>query len=265
MGKNKRVFSGFVILTVVFTFLTFTSLLSEAAEESQKMKVSGVLDFGYYTQYVGSLSGSTIHNQSVFQQSASFYLSPLGLYFSVWDSYSPKGSPNSDFGDEIDFTFGIKRCVKTRIGEFTFNGGYAYYDIYNLKDTKTDAHGLFLVTEFPKVLGLTPSLWIEEDFAVHGGEKGFYYRLGLNRTQKILPIELPLNVNLSVAGHDAAFGKRAETVSSARLSISVPLKLKRLTITPVANFQKRLGHYPRDGGVTEDRIWGGINFSLPLF
>ncbi len=209
------------------------------------------------------LSGSTIFKGSVFQQSATFTLEPIGLYFSPWHSYSPKGGPNRDFGDEFDAYFGIKR----RIGEFSFNLGYGYYDLYNLRDTKTDAHGFYLITEFPKVVGLTPFLWIEEDVNVHGGESGFFYRGGLSHTWKIMqnPVDLPLSVSLSIGGHDTAFGKRAEYISSSRLSVSTSLKFKKLTITPVVNFQKRLGYELNEGGATQDRIWGGINFSLPLF
>ncbi len=249
------------LVVVVLVVLVIFCFQAQAAEQKQGLQVKGVLDFGYYTEYTGSLSGSTIFKGSVFHQSATFSLEPIGLYFSVWDSYSPRGGPNRDFGDEVDVLFGIKRTI----GKFTFNFGWGYYDYYNLKDTKGDAHGFYLVTDFPKIFGLMPFLWIEEDFNVHGGKSGFFYRGGVSHTRKIIEDLPPLNVSLSIGGHDSAFGKRAETISSSRLSFSTNLKFRKLTITPVINFQKRLGYEVRDGGVTRDRIWGGINLSIPIF
>jgi len=255
MRKNIGRFTGLLAMVAIFV-LAISPLY---AAEEQKLRVSGTLDIGYYSEYIGPLTGSTTHDKSVFQQSATFVLEPVGLYFSLWNSYSPQGSPNSDFGDEVDFTFGIKK----NIGKFAFNLGYTYYDLYNLKDTKTDAHGIFLITNFPKIWDITPSLWLEEDIAVHGGKGGFFYRAGLAHTKKIL--SQPINFSLSVAGHDEAFGKRAEALSSARFSVSSEIKLWKLAITPAVNFQKRLGRDIHDGGIAQDKIWYGLNVSMPLF
>ena len=223
------------------------------------MALRGTLDIGYYSQYISSMSGATAYDKSDFQESFTLSLEPVGLYFSAWDAYSPNGSFNGDFGDEIDYTLGIKRQLKG----FTFNAGYAFYNMYNLKNVKGDLHGIFLNTQFPKVYGITPFLNLEKDIPDNIGEGGFLYRAGLGYTINIA--KQPLDMNFSLAGHDGAYGKKVEAISSTRFSLATDIKLWKFTITPAGNFQRRLGHSVQDGGMTENKIWYGVNVSLPLF
>ncbi|MEA2088456.1 MAG: hypothetical protein U9O55_01270 [Patescibacteria group bacterium] len=84
---------------------------------------------------------------------------------------------------------------------------------------------------------------------------GVKYNINLIRSQAI-------NLNISIAGHDGACGKRSKTISSAKLAVSSTFKLWKVDVTPIINFQKRLGYKVRDGGMTEYKIWHGINFFI---
>lgn len=94
-------------------------------------------------------------------------------------------------------------------------------------------------------------------------EGGLIYKAGIQYNIDF-PKLTTINLNTSLSGHDGAYGKRSEIVSSAKLAISSTFKLWEINITPEVNFQKRLGYKSRDGGMTEDKIWYGVNCSLPF-
>ena len=247
-----RRFAGIllVLLMLGFPFLAYA--------EGEKIQIRGDLEFGFYSQYIGSVTGSTIHDKPVFQQSFKLSVEPLGLYTKVWNSYSPKGGWNSDYGDEVDYVIGLRRRI---VGEWNIDFGYAFYDMYKMGQIKGDLHGLYAGLDFPKIYQLSPFLYVEWDIPTDREivKGGVVYRAGLCYTPKIL--KQPVNLEFSIAGHDNAYGYRAEFISSSRLSLSTPVKIWKLDLTPKINFQKRLGHYVREEGMTEDKIWGGLTLS----
>lgn len=89
---------------------------------------------------------------------------------------------------------------------------------------------------------------------------GAFYRAGAYATPVIWK-EQPVYLELSIAGHDHAYGKRTEAVSSSRFNVGLPLKIWKLVLTPKINFQKRLGYSIHDGGMTKDNIWGGASLT----
>ena len=256
----KKIYT--TVFTVIVLFVTLFSSFNAAAAtgaNEEKLAVHGFLDVGWYSQYVYWLNGGTGHDENVLQQSLVFVLEPVGLYAGLWSSYSPEGGANNDPGDEYDIFFGIKK----RFNGFNFNLCYFYYNLYDLKNTKGDFHGFVLKTDFPKILGITPFLWLEKDIPVNDGTGGHLYRAGFAYTLKAA--KQPINFNLSIAGHDNAFGLRSEIVSSGKLSVSSNFNAWKVIITPQVNFQQRLGYKIEDRGISENKIWYGINFSVPLF
>jgi len=241
----------------MMALLGFLSSAYAEAEKEKGMQIHGNLEFGFYSQYIGSVTGSTIFDKPVFQQSVELSVEPLGVYGKLWSSYSPKGGWNSDFGDEVDYALGIRKSV----GKWNFDLGYAFYDMYKVGQIKGDLHALYGWVGFPKIYELTPFVYLEWDIPTNREivKGGIVYRAGLCYTPKIL--KQPVNLELSIAGHDDAYGYRAEFVSSSRLNLSTPIRIWKLDLIPKINFQKRLGYYVREGGMTEDKIWGGLTLS----
>lgn len=245
------------LVSIVAGILVLCSFNNLFAEE---MKFSGSLDIGYFSHYVG-WPGTTVYDDSVFQQSIGATLDPLGLYVKAWSSYSPKNGFNSDFGDEIDYIIGIYQ----KFGKIGVDVSYTFYNMYNMNNTTGDLHALVLHIDSPEILFVKPYLTLENDIPVDKEilEGGFIYRAGVKYNIN-LPKSQIIDLNVSFSGHDGAFGKRTETVSSAKLAISSTFQLWKVAITPTVNFQKRLGYKPRDGGMTEDKIWYGVNCSVPF-
>ncbi len=237
----------FLAGTLIFCFST-CNLFAE------DLKLSGSLDVGYYSRYV--CSGVTLYNDHVFQQSIGVRIEPLGLYTRIWSSYSPKGGFNSDFGDEIDYIIGIYRIFKG-VG---IDISYSFYNMFNVENTAGDLHALVLRLDLLEVFSIKPYIRLEENIPVDRNilEGGFIYELGIKYDINLLKF------NVSIKGHDGAYRARPELVSSTELAISSNFKIKKVNISPTINLQKRLGYKVRNGGIAEDKIWYGINFSIPF-
>lgn len=247
----------FAVLAVVAALSFPGAIWAQASGSESKYKLTGEINAGFFSEYIGGLSGSTAFPHPVFQQSIKATLEPLGFYAKIWNSYSPKGGPNSDFGDEIDYFIGVQR----KIGKFSLDVGYVYYDFYKLGHHKGDLQALSLNVDFPDIKGVTPYVNLERDFTVRGGEGGHLYRTGVRHAFEIIGKQA-LGWEASIAGHDGAYGYKPELVSSARASLFTtfkPWKGKELGISPQLNFQKKLGHSQEGGGIAENKVWGGIN------
>lgn len=252
----KKIFTAVLAVLVAF-FFAFGA--ATAATKEEKLSVNAFLDVSWVSQYIGGMGGGTVFDKDAFQQSLAFTVEPIGLYACVWNSYSPSGGYNSDYGDEYDVFVGIKRSW----GGVKFDLGYAFYNMYNLRNTRGDMHGLYFKTEFPEVLGLIPYLWLEKDYISDTWAGGHYYRAGIIYTAKLA--KQPINLNLSLAGHDGAFGRRSEPLSSGKAALSTDFPIWKFIVTPQVSYQQRLGYKVEDGGNAENKFWYGINFSVPLF
>ena len=250
-----------VILVGVFMFL-----FSTAVVQAEEARLKANLSFGYFSRYIGGVNEKTVHDHSVFQQSLAFTDIPSGLYLKLWSSYSPKGGWNSGSGDEIDYIAGIYRTFYD--GKLGIDLGYAFYNLYDVKNTEGDLHAVYLTVDLPEIHRIKPYLSVEGDIPEDKDvlEGGFTYKVGV-KYDFSLPKSLAgqiLNLDLSAGGHDGAYGKRPEIVSFGRLSVATTLKFWKVDITPSLNFQKRIGYTTENGGIAEDKIWYGINFSAPL-
>ena len=244
------------VVVILTTVLVFGAAVSYAKD----LEFHGTLEFGSFSQYVGGTSGATFFNKPVFQQSFELNTKPLGLYVKVWNSVSPKGGWNSDFGDEIDYILGIRRSLGKG---WDIDVGYAFYDLHKVGQIKGDLHAVYGWLGFPKVLDLVrPFLYMEQDIPTDKNilPGGLCYRLGVYATPEIWKRQ-PVYLELSVAGHDDAFGSTSEAISSTRFTVGIPLGIWKLVFTPKINFQKRLGRPIDEGGLTKDKIWGGLSLS----
>ena len=124
----------------------FMLLFSAAIAQAEEARLKANLDFGYFSRYIGGVNDKTLHDHSVFQQSIKLADTPTGLYFQIWSSYNPKGGINSDFGDEIDYIVGIYRNFYD--GKLGIDMGYAFYNLYDLKNTEGDLDIIYLKVDF---------------------------------------------------------------------------------------------------------------------
>jgi hypothetical protein len=254
----KKMAAMFLIVSI-FILVAASARADEAREgASESPKITGFIRVGYYSQYVGNKSGATYHDKPVFQQTTIIRVEPWGVYAGAESTYSPKGGFNSDYGDEMDYYVGVKR----KLGKLEFDLGYGYYDVIKFFRAKDDFHGPYIIVTFPEIYKLTPYVYLEWDIPIDRRvyEDAVLYRAGLFHTAIIW--KQPVIAEISIAGHDEAYGwYRSEPVSSTKLSLSIPFKIWELKVTPKINFQKRLGYSVSDGGMTEDKIWGGLILS----
>lgn len=247
---------------IVVSILMF--LISAIFAQAEGVRLKTNLDFGYSSHFVGGLSGFTIYDHSVFQQSITLTDNPSGLYLKLWSSYSPRGGINSDFGDEVDYIIGIYKTLHG-IG---FDVGYVFYNLYDMKNTKGDLHAVYLTVDLPEIRKIKLYISVENDIPTDKEvlEGGFVYKVSAKYNFN-LPKSLNnqvLNFNLSVGGHDGVYGMKPEKLSFARLDIITTFKIWKFEVTPGINFQKSFNG-SNGRGIAEDKIWYSINFSVPLF
>ena len=245
-------------IAVVIALVAMMLFAGLAGAEEKAPAFTGSVDVGWYNQYMDEVSGATNFNKPVIQPSVTVS-HKSGVYLNLWNSYSPKGGFNSDFGDEADVSLGLEK----EFGKFKFDAGYSYVNLQNLRNTEGDLHAVYLYLDGPAVLGITPFVMTELDIPVDREilEGGFLYRVGVKSSVSIA--EQPLEFSLSAGGHDGVYGLRPELVSSGRATLSTTISVWKLAVTPKVSYQRRFGYAAEDGGMIEkkDKVWGGVNLS----
>lgn len=238
---------GVFVAVLGFT-VGFLLTAPAAAEEAEGLSFTPSVS--YWSKYVGPY-GATFYDKGVVQGEVAIEHAPSGAHLTVWGSYSPDSEEN--FGDELDLIAGVTRTV----GPAEIDLGVAYYDVVQVGNFGgDDLYALTLSVAFPElVAGLTPCVSVEADFPYADG--GLSYKAGVSR--KFFEI---LEADVSVGGHDGAFGLEPELVSFARGTLSATFALGKLEIAPQVNYQ--LGFGGDEGLAEENNFWWGVNFSLPL-
>ena len=112
-----------VIVAVVFNF----SVGWVIAHAEENNPFTATLTSRVWSKYVVS-AGLNLHNKPVLQTDL-YVQHSSGLYCDIWWSVGLDGtSPNSDFGDEIDYTCGWTG----KAGGLVLNFGVAYFDVHRL-------------------------------------------------------------------------------------------------------------------------------------
>jgi hypothetical protein len=248
-----------LILAVVFV-VPFISFAED--NNPKKIEITGTLSETYLNAYIGGTPGSIVYDHPVLQSDLEIDLAikETVFYLELWHSYSPNGGENNDWGDEIDYIAGIKK----KIGEFSFDVNFSYFNFADMKNMKGDLYSVNFNADFPKILEVTPYLTIEGDIPKDKKilEGGVAYRIGTKYSPKLFG--QPIDMDLSIGGHDGAYGTRKEIVSSVRGVLSSTFTFKTVNITPQISYQKRVGYSVEHGGLTENKFWYGITMSIPF-
>lgn len=146
----------FAVVSLVLVWVVM--IASFVWSEEKGFQIHGTLEFSSFSKHVGSTTGGEAFDKNVSQQSFELSTEPLGLYVKVWNSVSPKGDWNSDFGDERDYILGIRQ----NLGKgWDIDVGYAFYDLYKIDKVKGDLHALYGWLGFPKLYGVRPFFYLE--------------------------------------------------------------------------------------------------------
>lgn len=226
-------------------------------QPDKKFGLTSYLTMDTYSSYVDKVSGELLHNGPVIHPNLLVMAEPLGIYVSL-GIYNNFEGFNKHSANSLEYAIGIER----EIGTIKFDAGYGYSDI---KSSKGDVHYFYSTIDFLEVVDkLTPYVTMELDLPVKKEvlDGGFMYRVGGKYPVKIS--DQPIDIDLSIAGHDGIYGYRSEKISSARLTLSTLFKLGQLEVTPEFNFQKRLGYSYENGGIAKDKIYGGLKMVLPF-
>lgn len=237
-----------VVLMVMAT--VFFSIPAMAQEESEQIFSFG-LEAGAYTKYIDELSGYRTHNGSIafilgiVSHSSGFYAAAEGYKNFGGDDY-----------DEVN----LYAARGWSAWGMEWDAGYAFYEKYEL-------HGFYASAQFTdwEFFGFIPFADVEVDIPNSSEvEGGVLYRIGLITSVPLMEQEIDLKI--SIAGHDGAWGTRSELVSSAKITASTTIILVEevAEIIPEMNYQKSLGYAPAGeddeeaGGMTDDEFWAGV-------
>lgn len=197
-------------------FLAVVSVSVRAADYSIALK----------SNYVGSISGSILHDGPVLQGSATFPLK--SAYVGIW--FSMAGGDEDD-ADEIDLYFGKS------FG--TINCGAYYYALKPVAAADGDYIAPY-IDWTPKVRGaIKPFLHVEDDFSTKGLSSGCLYGFGAKGTIG------KVGLKLSMGGHLKAFGVSAEPIEFMAITGSMPVRGVDLSL----KLQKKCG---RSDGFAKD-------------
>jgi len=249
-------------LAAILCMIFIAIFPSDSFSEDHGLEITGALSGSYANAYIGCVPGSTAYDGSVYQGDLEidFKIYETIFYLELWNSYSPHDGANKDWGDEIDYITGVKK----KIGEFSFDLSYMYYNFANLKNTEGDLHAIYLNMDFQEIMGIIPYVTIEGDIPQDKDvlEGGMMYRAGMKYSPKFFG--QPIDMDLSIGGHDGAYGTRKEIVSSVRGVLSTTVDFKIINVTPQISYQKRVGYSVEHGGLTENKFWYGITMSIPF-
>lgn len=250
--KKLMVVSFIAILTFVFAIQARAE--EEGAEKKEAM-LSGVIESSGYSAYVAGMGGAVLYDDPVVQASVTVSHNPSGLYVNIWGSHSPNG--HGDFGDEVDYAVGIERAI----GSFNVDAGYSFYDMYKVGKVEGDLHALYLTLCLPEVYGITPFISLEGDLPTDREilEGGVLWQGGFRGSVPV--VDQPIDWQIDLSGHDGTYGYRPEVVSVGSVGISTTFQVWKLDVTPDIRYQKRLGFSVEDGGMAEDKLYGGVSLS----
>lgn len=264
-AKDARFFfkTAKMAAIVLFFLIVLSQCVAEkkahATEEKKEPVISGILVVDSSSSYVDKLSGEKLYKGFVVQPRVTVIAEKIGAYLSVQATKVANGKNfEESSANSVEYSVGVEK----EVGILKIDGGYGFSDI---KNSEGDMHFLYVVAELPDAIeNLTPYVMAEVDIPVKKEilEGGFLYRAGAKYAIKASKQEITFD--LSLAGHDGAYGYRPQVLSFGRLTVSTILKAWGLEVKPEINFQKRLGVSTKHGGIAEDRIWFGIQIAMPI-
>lgn len=252
-----------ICLATFFLIIGSCSVKKSSAEEAEKKEptISGIIMIDSASMYIDKLSGETLYRGFVMQPSGLVVFEKLGgLYLGITGTKVADGEKfTKSSKNSIDYIIGAEK----EIGIMKIDAGYGFSDI---KNSKGDLHFLYIIAELPNVIeNLTPYVMTEVDIPVKKKilAGGFLYRAGAKYALKVSKQEIVFD--LSVAGHDGAYGYKSQTLNSGRLTIFTIVEMWGLELKPEINLQKRFGLSPKHGGIADNVIWIGLRIALPIY
>jgi len=225
-----------------FCFLVLLGFLFVSSTSVAEFQTD--VEMGYFTDFVGG-AGPLIHDGSVFQQSVT--LSWWNTSFKIWNSISPKGGANNDFGDEFDLMVSNNAI---NIGPVNLDVGIAYFDLYDIREIEGDLFAVYTTVSWSKLF-----LYVEGDIPQDKDilEGGMLYKFGVNH-DFLEETKFTFHSCLSIAGKDGL-----ERVEYTRLVLNKNFKTKFGIFTPSFSSQTNLGN--DNAGAAKNKVWGGLKWS----
>lgn len=239
---------------VVAVLMVVCLALPAAAVEKEESPVNANISIGAYGAYIDKLSGEILVDNAVIQPSIELS-SSSGAYLIAEQYHDSRDDGNRAY--ETDFYLGIEK----EIGHYFIKSIDIGYYFSDTKDYKADFHGPYAVVDLEDIFGIIPYAILEQDISTKEDKikGGFLYRAGLKYSAA------SINADISIAGHDGAYGYRPEPISSAKATVSIAFNIRKIEIAPEISYQKRLSDYSyEDGGIIkkDDYVWGGAKISL---
>lgn len=218
-----------ILKTIVLIVLTLAVVVSvQAADYNIALK----------SNYVGSVSGSVLHEGPVLQGYAIYPIK--SAYAGIW--FSTAGG-KEDAGDEIDLFVG--KTFKT------LDVGVYYYALGPINSVDGDYIAPY-IDWTPKTQGLLkPFFHIENDFSIEGLKSGCMYKFGAK-----LPVG-KMNFKLTFGGHPKAFGGPSDPIAFVAIEGSIPINGMELSL----RLQKKTGE---SNGSAKDHATISISKSFTL-
>lgn len=235
------------LLTLLFITLFSVKTIPAVADDdvekvsTEETDISFDTEINVSTMNVDMLSGEKVSNRITIQPLVTMNYGDA--YMSVQlttvnlDKRLTKNSENS-----FDVYVGMEKEVYEGI---TIDAGIGFSD---MQATVGDLWYVYLTAEMAAVT--SPYITLEIDISTDEDalEGGVLYRVGGKYSWNDILFDL------SVAGHDGAYGYKPQTLSSGLLSVSREFTLWGQKITPSLNVQKTFDN----DGIAEDLVWLGL-------
>ncbi|MFA5994551.1 MAG: hypothetical protein WC823_06360 [Parcubacteria group bacterium] len=245
--KKKFCISSIVLLATFFTTQEATQVWAEQGEggTDQSWSVSGEVELA--SRGVSSYTGGQLP-EALAKPSVTLSHNPSGVYVNMI------GYANREEMNEVDFLGGLA----TEVGGVQVDTGVGFYDLKSYGEAEGNLFAIYLGAEFPEVFGITPLTYVEgnmpTDADVLGG--GWLWKVG---AKKIVDIgEQPIQVEGWVGGNDGVYDSEPKLLSFASVTVSTPMEIMGVTVTPALTLQKGFG------GIAEENYTAvaGLTFSF---
>ncbi len=245
----KIIYTALILLSMVF-FSSAAAMAEEVAEEKKDKTFSASVELGVFSSYINENTGEYTNG---LMTTAGFLLThnPSGLYFVALSYISEKGF------DEVDVYFGESFKLKG----ITFDLGVVYYNVDTLSNMEGDSVGAYAGARFQEVCGFVPFAYLEKMLSLHEefiGSGGFVWKIGAEKEDFLKIGEWLIALKLEAGGNSGIYDTDPMFVSFARCTISTPIKIYGLEVSPLITFQQDFG------GIAETglRVIGGINLAV---
>jgi len=257
VGGQKRMRKGIISITGIALFAAVIICAAGLPAAAGPVSASANL----VSRYIWRGQDLLPSNDMALQPSVTYTL-PQGVSLNAWGSFGFGGPNEKDELDELDFTASYSGEIS---GRLSYTVGHTYYTFHTAGPDESQE--TFAGVTLTKV-EMKPAIMVYGDWG-SDVSRGYYVNISGSKDFKVmLAGEKTMTLGLS-AGYCDGQWSMEPGISDVNFSLSMPLKMKRITLTPSVNYTYVPDKASSAKGTTsppkinsQNELWAGIGITL---